>query len=688
MTHAVCFKCGAQKTGAFTVCPVCGVAPRLEAELAFSLVLCEHLSSVSQLVHYASEIENHHRLTAPDSVLAQARAALKDPQLMAMLGLGQAQNEPRVSRSPQGPLTCGYPLMRAQELISSASSASASSGSRAAETKSSSSRELRDTALHRNPFWILGATSRDDRRRIVELAEERSLTLDHDVCQKARSDITNPRTRLTAEIAWLSGVSPRRAEQLARQVLQDPMSVRNEKGLPSLALANLMAAAFEAVGDQDDSDDVAEFIQEMAHLVEDLTVEEVTRDINEDRAVSGFPEIKSPEQVESELGERKRYYRNAIKDALNRMSPVALVAAMTDAVEAATSGGEKQAPGLIDELVDSYEVETQQFLQKEAENVHKLIKATRESGRSGEPAVKPLVDRLEAVARNWEKIAHPIQLSSKARGILHRPSTDLAFSIRSLAIDLFNEHDLLTQSNRITNLLQELFAYVPELAERVEEDAEALQNIFHERKQAEARRGEWAREITYRAEVGMVFKDTLSISPEGVSWKGQHFPLNAITRVRWGGVRHSLNGIPTGTTFTLAFGDNRSEAVVELRKENVYSTFVDKLWRAVGVRLLTELLEALKAGRQITFGDSVIRDDGVTLTRHKFLGSDQVPLGWHQMHVWSAHGSFIIGAKDDKKAYTQLPYIAMPNVHILEQGIRMAFKKPGLRVLSDLLKGD
>jgi hypothetical protein len=44
----------------------------------------------------------------------------------------------------------------------------------------------------------LGVTTRDDRRRIVELAEEKSLELDHEVCQKARSDLTNPRTRLSA----------------------------------------------------------------------------------------------------------------------------------------------------------------------------------------------------------------------------------------------------------------------------------------------------------------------------------------------------------------------------------------------------------------------------------------------------------------------------------------------------------
>src|SRR5690606_38560383 len=154
------------------------------------------------------------------------------------------------------------------------------------------------------------------------------------------------------------------------------------------------------------------------------------------------------------------------------------------AVDGVTSGGEEHAPALIDDLVDNYEVETQGFLNKEAENVHKLIKAARDSANSGEAAVKPYVDKLDAVARNWDKVAQPIQLSAKARGIDHEPSRALAYEIRSLAIDLFNEHDLLTQSQRLTGLLQELFAELPEVSERVEQDADALAEIFRERKQA------------------------------------------------------------------------------------------------------------------------------------------------------------------------------------------------------------
>jgi hypothetical protein len=103
--------------------------------------------------------------------------------------------------------------------------------------------------------------------------------------------------------------------------------------------------------------------------------------------------------------------------------------------------------------------------------------------------------------------------------------------------------------------------------------------------------------------------------------------------------------------------------------------------------LLTELLEALKSGKEIEFGDLLLRDNGVTLEKHKIIGANEVVrCGLHQVKVWSADGSFFIGAIDDKETYIGLSCIHSPNTHILEQAIRMAFKKQGLRKLSDLLE--
>jgi hypothetical protein len=670
---AICFKCGSGKSGALVACRSCNAAPRTNSEYAVSLALSDHLSSKDQLTQYSHELRNGKKLSVPREALVQALDALKDPQLLAMLG---AQPQPATPTPAPASTRQAPPVPSAAPQRVSQPPPPVKPEPR-----------LTTTALHQTPFAILGVTTRDDRRRIVELAEEKSLELDHGVCQKARSDLTNPRTRLSAEIAWLPGVSPRRASQLVEGLLHDALAVREESGLPTLAHLNLLAAAFEAVDSEHDAEDLASFIQEVAYLVDEIDPEDVLRDINEDRAVSGFPEVRALDQIEAELAERKRYYRSAIKDSLDRLPPTTLVQVMTDTVEGVTLGGEDHAPELIDDLVDSYEVETQGFLQKEAENVHKLIKAARDSANSGEAAVKPYVDKLDAVARNWDKVAQPIQLSAKARGIDHEASRDLAYEIRSLAIDLFNTHDMLTQSQRLTGLLQELFAELPEVSERVEQDADALADIFHERKQAVARRDEWAREITYRAEIGVMFKDTLSISPDGISWKGQSFSLDSITRVRWGGVRHSVNGVPTGTTYTIAFGDKRSEAVVELKKEDIYSKFIDKLWRAVCIRLLGEMLEALKDGRDLYFGDALLHDDGITLVKHKFLGANErVRCTWGQVQIWNADGSFCIGSKDDKKTNVGISYIHVANTHILEQLIRMAFKKPGLRRLSELLQ--
>lgn len=58
--------------------------------------------------------------------------------------------------------------------------------------------------------------------------------------------------------------------------------------------------------------------------------------------------------------------------------------------------------------------------------------------------------------------------------------------------------------------------------------------------------------------------------------------------------------------------------------------------------------------------------------------------------MWSANGSFCIGATDDKKVNVGISYIHGANTHILEQAIRMAFKKPAqaaqVTCCSDLTK--
>jgi len=476
MGTAICFKCGYEKSGALIACRGCKVAPKTNSEYAISLALSDHLSTKEQLTQYSHELRAAKKLSVPREALVQAFDALKDPQLLAMLGAQPAAQDaapplPRPRPTPSQPQA-------------PAASRPAPSPSIPQPIPSNPVPRFDATALNKSPFAVLDVTTRDDRRRIVESAEEKSLELDHELCQKARSDLTNLRTRLSAEVAWLPGVSPRKATQLVDRLLHDPLAIRQESGLPTLAHLNLMASAFETVKDSHESDDLAEFIQEVANLAEELCSEEVLRDINEDRSVSGFPEVKTVEQIEEQLSERKRYCRNAIKEALDRLPSAKLVQVMIDTVEGATLGGEDHAPSLIDDLVDSYEVEAQAPLQSGAENIHKLIQSAEDAAPAGEVAVKPYVDKIEAAVRSWDRIAQPIQLSAKARGTEHGLSSSLGWAIRGLAFDLFKKHDILPQTQRLTALLQELFSEIPEISERVEQDANALDDIAKEREEA------------------------------------------------------------------------------------------------------------------------------------------------------------------------------------------------------------
>lgn len=652
-----------------------------------------------------------------------------------------------------------------------------------------------ETALHRSPFSILGASIRDDRRKIIELADEVSLTGDSAACTKARSDLTTPRNRLSMEIAWLPGVSPTSSKVLVNNLRNHVDMIKKATAAPALAKANLIASACEVLDPEMDPATWCDWIIEFAHTVDMISPEDVLREINEDRTVSGFPEIRSTEPIESELAERKRYFTEILKNTLNSFSSTKLVDVVTSVVEHTTASGEEHAPQLIHELVDRYEAEANRFLQPESENIKKLMESIRNSAERGEKIVRPLIDRLDQMARKWDAIAQPIQLSMKAQGLDHGLSHDIAWAMRSLAVDLFNKHDMLDVARSLNVTLQELFAELPAVMERLGEDSEALDDIAETRRAQEYRenyldsvkktienirnsasRGESAistsvsqlihslrrceyagddedeklmdddfresvafaarslavdlfnkydflakaqliteqledvfgdltdfnetvekdlaalrnfqsqrqraaqqaanraKEITYEAEIGLVMKDRLRISPNGIEWKGQRIPLEGINSVRWGAVRNSVNGIPTGTNYTIAVGNGRSESVIETMREEVYEKFTECLWKAACGRLIDELLNTMKKGTQVTIGEARLDDKGIYLTKHKFWGNEQVYCPWGQVKHWNQNGSLWIRSDSDDKTYVELPYLTTSNAHLLDAIIRLSFK--------------
>lgn len=542
------------------------------------------------------------------------------------------------------------------------------------------------TRLHSNPFYILQVTTRDNGSKILEAAEERSLYLDPDVCNKARSDLTNPRARITAEVGWMPGVEPQLVNEFVSALTSKSLAIRIGERLPVLARTNWMSAIMELVKASMPSKIIAEAICLFASLVDKISSQEVLLSINADRAYSGFPIISNLSLVQGELAEHKKNLRAILKKLLMKLDSNKIIETMTFATETATIKGEKHAPALLDELVDVYEIETQSALEKEYDNIKLLIRRIRESAHLGQGAVDDHFDKLERVARNWDRFAQPIQVSSKSRGIVHKLSRDVAYDLRNLGIDLNNDHKMPEHACRMTLLLRELFAELPDVVERLTEDAKILLDNKNDIAKRNAEKAEWEKSIFFRAEVGLVFKDELLICAQHIQWKNKYFSLDSISRVRWGAVRNSVNGIPTGTDYWITFGDNHSEQTVHLRNFDIYTGFLDALWKGVCVRLIIDTLEKLSQGNSFFVGNMQIDDDSVVLVKHNLIGfNEKFRYNWSRVCLEGKNGMCIVRPLNETTTYGEASYINHDNTHIFENIIHNALGK-GFRRLSDYLK--
>src|SRR3546814_9865132 len=99
-----------------------------------------------------------------------------------------------------------------------------------------------------NPFAILKASTRDRKVRLSELADEAALYGDHDAAVNARNILSNPRTRLEAEVAWFPGLSPKRITLTLEHIARGGYPVLD--GFNALSSANFIVEALDACSDR------------------------------------------------------------------------------------------------------------------------------------------------------------------------------------------------------------------------------------------------------------------------------------------------------------------------------------------------------------------------------------------------------------------------------------------------------
>ena len=335
-----------------------------------------------------------------------------------------------------------------------------------------------DLDLLKNPFNILGTTARDNRHRIMEIEEERSLLSDADECMEARAVLINPRKRISAEVAWLPCVDPDRTDDVLKQLDPPHQDLLNIIGLTPIARANVFTAGLSRLSNLT-SNNLVDWILAIAQAFERIDPEEVQGTLNEERRLSGFPQITDLSVITAEIQNQRRYYSQTLSSVIKNLSVNERARVLTLAIESSIGNDKTRCPILIEDLVTSYELGVQDFLEKK----QKIIEAQDEKiramvdAKNPDTTLQPIVNQLIQTVKDWDTIAQPIQLSKRSRGERHTASFEIAWRVRKLAVDLFRDHGKFDFSRKILNMLKEVFAEVPEIAEHITADLKALRGF-------------------------------------------------------------------------------------------------------------------------------------------------------------------------------------------------------------------
>ena len=326
--------------------------------------------------------------------------------------------------------------------------------------------------LIENPFYLLKASPKDNRKKLLELADEAAFDMDSIKANESRSILSNPRKRLEAEISFFPGNTKIQNKKIFNilRVKNDLNNLKNIWELNSLSYANLIANLI----DKNNSDfENIYLIRLLIKTFNDFDLSEIKLLINEDRSNSGFPEVEDDKDIEDQINSRKSFYLGCIQKYTSELKLNIYSSLLISFLEESKAIKE---PILLSGLVDSFELQFKQYVLTEEEKVTSIIENIKKitSSEYHKSALKKLVIKLNKELREWDKLVQPIQLSTQKRGLEHTQSKNLGLKVRNIALELNNTHNETDLAHLITLNLMDVFQEVTSISDLSRKDSEAL----------------------------------------------------------------------------------------------------------------------------------------------------------------------------------------------------------------------
>ncbi|MDO5114495.1 MAG: hypothetical protein Q4D58_00220 [Synergistaceae bacterium] len=194
----------------------------------------------------------------------------------------------------------------------------------------------------------------------------------------------------------------------------------------------------------------------------------------------------------------------------------------------------------------------------------------------------------------------------------------------------------------------------------------------------------WHNEIDFHCRFGIwPFQKSLDITPAGFLYCGELFPLRAITRLRWG-VDQKRGGIFPKVQYIAVFGTETREFTIKTKQRDFYEHLTQRFWRAVGKRLMAEMLDGLRRGTEYRFGDFSISDGGLIITQKGlFKGSQPEFFAWPRLKWGIVNGNLVFTtAEAPDKPIASASFIWVDNTHMLSVALALLQERGDRKSLS------
>lgn len=214
-----------------------------------------------------------------------------------------------------------------------------------------------------------------------------------------------------------------------------------------------------------------------------LDAEKVCTIINTGRKKAKMSEA-SANDVRREINRKRADLRQIITEKTAGIPEKQYVKLVTMLAE--KSAKDEKHGGIIEDMVDQYEIRMHDSIQKNANDISNAITKIRNADYKHAKNYDSDINSLIQKVRNWDKLAQPVQLKAQASGMTHEISQQLGKELRDLAIYLHNEKNATEVSVRITEAMKSIFAELPELSAALENDAELLKEQEKQKSIAES----------------------------------------------------------------------------------------------------------------------------------------------------------------------------------------------------------